>query len=206
MTWLYYLLTVALAYLIGSSNMAVYLARAKGVDLRGGGSGNPGTSNALILMGWKAGVLVGAHDIGKAVLAVVLAKHFLPTLPFIGAVAGVACVLGHIFPFYLRFRGGKGFAAYIGMTIALNWKFALVVVLAIVVVTLVTDYIVVGTVLTTVAVPTYLGLAQHSLPLALILLVATAVILIKHRENFVRILNGTEIGFRRANRGDDRKV
>jgi len=206
LTWFYYLLTVALAYLIGSSNMAVYLARAKGVDLRGGGSGNPGTSNALILMGWKAGVLVGAHDIGKAVLAVVLAKHFLPALPFIGAVAGVACVLGHIFPFYLRFRGGKGFAAYVGMTIALNWKFALVVVLAIVVVTLVTDYIVAGTVLTTVAVPTYLGLAQHSLPLALILLVATATILIKHRENFVRILNGTEIGFRRANRGDDRKV
>ena len=70
----------------------------------------------------EAGILVGAHDIGKAILAVALARLLSPSLPLASAAAGVACVLGHMFPFYLRFRGGKGFASYLGMTIALNWR------------------------------------------------------------------------------------
>lgn len=201
----YYLLAAVLAYLAGCSSMALYLSKWKKVDMRGAGSGNLGASNALVLMGWKAAVLVGIHDIGKAYLAVFLAKHFCPDVPHIGAVAGVACVLGHMFPFYLRFKGGKGFASYLGMTLALNWKFALVVLVIVALVTFITDYIVVGTVSTVVLVPTYMGFASRSFLLPAILLIGTAAILFKHRENYVRILNGTEIGLRRANRGDDRK-
>ena len=201
-----YLLAAALAYLAGCSNMALYLSKWKKVDMRSAGSGNLGASNALVLMGWKAAVLVGIHDIGKAYLAVFLAKYFFPELPHIEAVAGVACVLGHMFPFYLRFKGGKGFASYLGMTIALNWKFALVVLAIVVLVTFITDYIVVGTVSTVLMVPAYMGFATGSLLLPAILLIGTAAILLKHRENYVRILNGTEIGLRRANRGDDRKT
>ena len=63
---MHYLLILLIGYLLGCSNMAVYLAAAQNVDLRSGGSGNPGASNALILMGWRAGLLVGAHDIAKA--------------------------------------------------------------------------------------------------------------------------------------------
>lgn len=206
MTGLFYFLSALLGYLLGCSSMALYLSKGKGVDMRAGGSGNLGASNALVLMGWKAAVLVGAHDIGKAALAVLLAKLLFPALPHIGAVAGVACVLGHIFPFYLRFRGGKGFASFLGMTLAMNWKFALVVLLIVVLVTLITDYIVAGTVSAVIMVPVYMGVSAHSLLLPAILLVATGVILLKHRENYARILNGTEIGLRRANRGDDRKV
>ena len=89
------------------------------------------------------------------------------------------------------------------MTIALNWKLALCVLVAVVVVTLLTDYIVCGTVTTIVTVPIYMGITQSVLA-ALILAVATAVILYKHRENFPRILNGTEIGLRSAIRGDNK--
>ena len=64
---MHYLLILLIGYLLGCSNMAVYLAAAQNIDLRSGGSGNPGASNALILMGWRAGLLVGAHDIAKAV-------------------------------------------------------------------------------------------------------------------------------------------
>ena len=71
---MHYLLILLIGYLLGCSNMAVYLAAAQNVDLRSGGSGNPGASNALILMGWRAGLLVGAHDIAKAVLAVLLSR------------------------------------------------------------------------------------------------------------------------------------
>ena len=201
---LLYIAILTLAYLMGCSNMALYLSKYKGVDLRAAGSGNLGASNAMILMGWGPGVIVAVHDIGKALLAVVLARHFGQGLPFIGAAAGVACVLGHMFPFFLRFRGGKGFASYLGMTLALNWKFALLVMVIVALVTLISDYIVVGTVTSVILVPAYMAFT-HGLYFSAILCIATAAILIKHRENYVRIYRGTEIGLRKANRGEHRK-
>ena len=183
--------------------MAYYLAKIMKADLRSGGSGNLGASNAVVLLGWKAGVLTAVHDIGKSALAVILAKILLPNLEYAGAAAGVASVLGHIFPFYLKFKGGKGFASYFGMTIALNWKLAICVGIAIVLVTVITDYIVCGTLTTILSVPVYIGLTVGWLAAA-ILCIATGVILYKHRENYPRMLNGTELGLRSAIRGDNK--
>ena len=199
-----YILVILLSYILGSSNMAKYIAAVKKVDLSAGGSGNPGASNAVILMGWGAGALTAVHDIGKSALAVVLARLMFPDLPLIGATAGVASVLGHIYPFWMKFKGGKGFASYLGMTIALHWKFAIAVLLLVVVVTLITDYIVAATTTTIVIVPIGLGLLSGSWLLPLVLLIASAVIAWKHRENYVRMYNGTEIRFRKAGRGDYR--
>lgn len=199
-----YVIVIIAAYVMGSSNLAFYLSKLKKVDARAGGSGNLGASNATLLLGWWAGVLVAVHDIGKSALAVILAKLFFGELPHIGAVAGVACVLGHIYPFYLKFQGGKGFASYLGMILALNWKFALVILVLVGVVTLITDYIVMGTTLTIVSSPAYLGWTSGSLILALILCIATAVIIYKHRMNYVRIWNGTEIGLLSAVKGEHR--
>ena len=195
---------IVLSYILGSSNMAKYIAAVKKVDLSAGGSGNPGASNAVILMGWGAGVLTALHDIGKAALAVVLARVVFPDAAHIGAVAGVACVLGHIYPFWMKFKGGKGFASYLGMTIALHWKFAIAVLLLVVVVTLVTDYIVAATTNTIIIVPIGLGILTHSWILPLILLIASGAIAWKHKDNYVRMYHGTEIGFRSAGRGDHR--
>ena len=199
-----YVIVILLSYILGSSNMAKYLAAIKKVDLTAGGSGNLGASNAVILMGWGAGVLTALHDIGKSALAVILARLVFPDVPHIGAAAGVAAVLGHIFPFWMKFKGGKGFASYLGMTLALHWKFAIAVLLLVVVVTLITDYIVAATTTTIVLVPIGLGILTQSWILPLILLIASLVIAWKHRENYVRIYNGTEIGFRKAGRGDYR--
>ena len=198
-----YLIAVVMGYLLGSSNMAHYLAKIKKADLRAGGSGNLGASNAVVLLGWKAGVLTAVHDIGKAVLAVLLARALFPALEHADAAAGVACVLGHIFPFYLKFKGGKGFASYFGMTIALNWKLALCVGIAIVLVTVITDYIVCGTLTTILSVPVYIGMTVSWLAAA-ILCIATAVIFIKHWENYPRMLNGTELGLRSAIKGENK--
>lgn len=115
-------------------------------------------------------------------------------------IAGVACVLGHMFPFYLKFKGGKGFASYLGMILAINWKVALCILAAVVILTVLTDYIVVGTVTSIVSFPIYTAIRSGWLPLV-ILCVATLAILIKHRENFVRIWNGTEMGLSSAGRG-----
>lgn len=199
-----YLFAVLVGYLLGCSNMALYICKAKKIDIRSAGSSNLGAANATITLGWKAGILVGAHDIGKAVLAVLLTRLLFPSAVYADAAAGVACVLGHIFPFYLKFKGGKGFASYLGMTLALNWKFALVVLALVVVITLITDYLVMGTLTTITVVPVYMGIANQSIVLPLILLVATAVILFKHRENIPRMINGTEIGLRRTLAKKDR--
>ena len=199
-----YLPAALLGYLLGCSTLAWFLAKAKGVDIRGKGSGNPGASNAMILMGWKAGILVALHDIGKAALAVFLAQSLFPSLPLAGETAGAACVLGHLYPFYLGFRGGKGFASYLGMTAVLNWRFALVIGLAIIVLVLITDYMVVGTMTTVVTFPVYTLLTRHFVAAALLALTSLFIIW-KHRENFRRILDGTEIGLRKAHRGDLRE-
>ena len=199
-----YILAIVLGYLLGCSNMAFYLSKLKQADLRSGGSGNLGASNAVVLLGWKAGVLTAIHDIGKASLAVLLARWLFPELEYAGAAAGVACVLGHIFPFYLKFRGGKGFASYFGMTLALNWKLALVIAAAVIIVTVVTDYIVCGTLTTILTVPIYLSIHHRSLMLLLILGTATCVIAYKHRENYPRMLNGTELGLRSAIKGENK--
>ena len=192
-----FILTAVAAYVVGSSNMAYFLSRWKREDMRNKGSGNLGTSNALIVMGWWAGILVFIHDAGKVILAILLAKHVFPELPMIGFVAGVAGVVGHVYPFYLKFRGGKGFASFLGMIFALNWKFFFLIVLMIVILTLVTDYIVVSTVATVVVYPAFIAW-QLSWIAACIILVAALIILYKHRENYVRIWKGTEIGFRSA--------
>lgn len=197
-----YLAVILLSYLVGTSSMTLYLSKLHNINMRAGGSGNLGASNAVILMGWKAGVLVAIHDIGKAYLAVWLAQRCFPTLPYIGAVAGVSSVMGHIFPFYLKFKGGKGFASFWGMVVGLDWKLGLVLFVAGVAVTIITNYIVVGTVTVTASAPLYLGIIRQDWLLCAILIFASAVIWYKHRENFVRIRNGTEIGFRSAAKGE----
>ncbi len=199
-----YLLAILLGYLLGCSSMAFYISKMKKKDIRTAGSGNLGASNATVLFGWGAGVAVALHDIGKAVIAVFLAKWLFPGLEHAGAAAGVACVLGHIFPFYLGFKGGKGLASYFGMTLALNWKLALIVAAVIVLATLITDYISVGALSSIVVVPAYMGFTTHSLLPAAILCVATLVMLLKHWENIVRIARGQEIGLRSTIRGDNR--
>jgi len=190
-----YIISIIGGYLMGCSSMSYYIARVTKVNIKEKGSKNYGASNTVALVGWKAGILVALHDIAKAFLAVWLMRNLFPDTAYIGAIAGIASVLGHIFPFYLKFDGGKGFASYMGMTLALNWKLAFVLIVLSVVVTLVTDYIVNGTMLTIVAVPVYLGYTTRSWMLAAILLLGSVVIVYKHRENFTKIRKGTEMRF-----------
>lgn len=197
-----YLAVILGAYLIGSSSMAFYLSKLTKKDVSKNGSGNLGASNTLVLLGWQAGVLVGIHDIGKGVLSVLLAGWLFPELEYARVCAGVACILGHIFPFYLKFKGGKGLASYIGVTIALNWKLALFVLVLLVVVTLISNYIVAGTMSTVLVVPAATLILTGNVITTLILCVPTVIMLFIHRENFARIRKGTEVGLRSALKGE----
>ena len=196
-----YLISALLGYLLGCSSMALYISKCKGVDIAKSGTGNLGASNAMVLMGWGAGVLVAVHDIGKAVLASFLAKWLFPEAAYAGITAGAAAAMGHMFPFYLRFKGGKGLASYFGMILAWNWKIALIVFAAGVVITLATNYIVIATVSIVLFFPIYLAFTAGWVP-AGITAAVSLVMIWKHRVNFVRLKNGTEVGFRKANSGE----
>lgn len=199
-----YLVSILMGYVLGSSSMTWYLGRLRNIDVREHGSGNLGASNAAVTMGWGAAVLVAVHDIGKAILAVFLARWLFPGVAYLGELAGVACVIGHMYPFYLGFRGGKGLASFIGMTIALNFPVALGVVILLVLVTVLTNYIALGTLALTVVVPVALWLVTGDLWMFVVLLPATVVMIFKHLENLQRIAAGKEIGLRRTIQGKDR--
>ena len=193
MKYLLYIPVILVSYLIGSISMAHFLARQKGFEIREKGSGNMGASNAMVTMGWGAGIITALFDIGKAALCVFAARWLLDgVLPYVGAVAGVAA------------KGGKGLACFLGMTLGLNWMVFLGACVLVALVTLITDYIVYGTIATAVSVPVALGIMNHRPVLAAIIFIATAVMVYKHKDNYKRLREGTEIGFLRANKGEER--
>lgn len=200
---LFYVLTVLGGYLLGCSSMAYYVSRWKKVNLSANGSGNLGASNTTILLGWRMGILVALHDIFKGAAAVLLAKWLLPDLTYAPVAAGCACVMGHMYPFYLKGKGGKGFASYMGMLLALDWRLGLALIGVSLLVTFLSDYIVVGTLTTVVVGPVWIGFTQSWVS-AGIMLAVTAVIFYKHRENLHRILHGSEVGLRSTLKGEHR--
>ena len=200
---LFYILTVLGGYLLGCSSMAYYVSRWKKVNLSTNGSGNLGASNTTILLGWRMGILVALHDIFKGAVAVLLVKWLLPDLTYAPVAAGCACVMGHLYPFYLKGKGGKGFASYMGMLLALDWRLGLALIGVSLLVTFLSDYIVVGTLTTVVVGPVWIGFTQSWVS-AVIMLAVTAVIFYKHRENLHRILRGSEVGLRSTLKGEHR--
>lgn len=199
-----YLFAVVVGYLLGTSNMAFYLSKLKNTDLRKRGSGNLGTSNAWTELGWKSSVLVFLHDAGKAVLAVLLTRWLFSDYAYSEYVAGVCAVVGHIFPFYLKFKGGKGHASYVGMAFALNWWIALIVTPFCIATWLISDYMI-GLVFSTIILfPLFLFIVGKW-QCALIVLIATAFVFYRHTENIKRIKNGTESKFLAGLLGKNKK-
>lgn len=201
MNWL---IAVVCSYLLGSVSSAYFLAKLKGVDLRTGGSGNLGASNATVLLGWRIGVAVAILDGLKGLIPVLVFRTLFPENPNIAVLAGLCAVLGHIFPFYLHFKGGKGFATYMGMTLALDWRLFLGVLVLGAVITVATKYIALATLSVVCAVPAAALYFRPDPVLALMLGAMTGIIFYKHRENLRRMREGTEIPLGTAIKGDKR--
>lgn len=195
---LYYLIIAMMGYLFGCSNLAFFMGKARGFDIRSFGSNNAGASNATVTMGLKVGILVGLHDVLKSFLAAFLAATLFPAVPAAAAVAGTTAVIGHIFPFYLGFQGGKGFASFVGMILALDWRFFLAIVVIVALITLISDYIVPGTLTTIISFPVYLAIRHIGIPIIILVCIASLIILLKHWVNIKRLITGEEIGLRRA--------
>lgn len=112
---------VIIGYLIGSLSPSALIAKLKKKDLRSAGTGNLGATNTMLVFGKVWGLLVVLLDIGKGFGAVKLAAWVAPQANWLAMLTGFFAVIGHCFPFYLRFKGGKGLATYGGVVLAFHW-------------------------------------------------------------------------------------
>src|SRR5438094_8569912 len=185
-------LAIVGAYLIGSIPFALILARRWGAsDLRLVGSGNLGAANVMRVSGVTAGVIVAALDMAKGAASVWLAER-LGSGPGLSAAAGLAAIVGHIYPVWLRFRGGKGVATACGVFSVLT-PFAIPPALGIFVVAVwLTRYISLGSMLASVALPPIAYATGSPAPAVASAFVASAIIVFRHRSNLVRLRTGTE--------------
>ncbi len=191
----YIIACILIGYLIGGINPAYIIGRLRGFDIRRRGSGNAGASNAVIVMGKGVGVFIALFDIAKAYISVKLAAYLFPALKLAGVICGSACILGHIFPFLMRFRGGKGLACLGGVVLALDWLVFVILLSAELVLVLIVDYICVVPITASIAFPIIFGLRTGSIIGALVLSIVAVVIQIKHVENIRRIMKGEEAHF-----------
>ncbi|WP_352420369.1 glycerol-3-phosphate acyltransferase [Proteiniborus sp.] len=198
-----YVIVTMLGYLFGCFQASYILGKLfKKVDIRTLGNGNAGASNTVVASGWKYGVAVGLLDIGKAVLSIVIVRILLKTIlpqehtPFYLYLNGLSVILGHNYPFYMGFKGGKGTASLIGMLSAVDYRIAILGIVSIVAITIATDYIALGTiglVLLFVLSTFYLGYSKGCIIIAIIL---AALSIYNHRTNIVNIIKKKETGLR----------
>lgn len=186
---------ILFSYLVGSLNISYFISKMKGYDIREHGSGNAGASNVVIMMGKKAGAFVAIVDILKAFIVCTIAMKLFPDKVYIGPLAGTSAILGHIFPFYMHFRGGKGLASLGGTILALDPKMFIVLLTIAIILAVVTNYICVVPMSISVVFAIAYSFTRRSLASLLILLVGAVIINLKHVENLRRIKAGTEAHF-----------
>jgi acyl phosphate:glycerol-3-phosphate acyltransferase len=183
--------SIALAYALGSIPFALVVSRLAGTDLRQVGSGNLGAANVMRASGVRSGVLVALLDVAKGVVSVMIAGRLAggATAP---ALAGFAAIVGHIYPIWLRFRGGKGVATACGVFSVLT-PAAVPPALALFVTTVwFTKYISAGSVVATVALPPIAYALGSPAPVVGSAIAAATLILFRHRSNLARLRAGTE--------------
>ena len=192
--------SLLIGYLFGCFQTSYFISKlVSKKDIREMGSGNAGASNVTSELGWKYGILTGFSDVLKAFIPIQLVLYiFSGTLQQneIMALAGTGAVLGHIYPFFLNFRGGKGVACYIGMLLAINWQIGVAVIIGLILITIITDYISVGSISLYIIIP-IVAYTTDANPMVIRCAVVLLIVgMIKHWVNIQRIMNGTETGLR----------
>lgn len=217
-----YLIIIAVAvisYLIGSINFSIILSRIiSGKDIRESGSGNAGATNMLRTHGKKMGVITLLLDVAKGIISVLIAIYirekiyngdilysarasvhiyfetFLACLPYI---AGVCVVLGHNFPLYFGFKGGKGVATSLGVVLMLDWKVGLIVAVCAVAVMAITRYVSLGSILGGAAyiiaqIVKAVVKGEYNIIQLVCVVIIGGLLIVRHHANIKRLLNGTE--------------
>ena len=207
------LICVAIGYLFGLFQTGYIYGMINHVDIRKHGSGNAGTTNALRTLGWKAGVITFVGDCLKCVLAVVIVRFLFiqdMRMELYAIYAGLGAVLGHNFPFYLKFKGGKGIASTAGLILAVNPVMFLIVAVVFITIVWFTQYVSLGSLVIMVLFVIMVVISGQAgwmiLPTTslgeyyAIAVVLAALAFWRHRANIKRLIKGTE------NKTDLRKI
>ena len=205
------LTSIITGYFMGNLMSSYLITKwVMGFDIREHGTGNAGGSNSFLIMGWKNGLIVGVVDVLKAFLAVYIVKILYANhsdLSMLMILSGSMAVIGHIFPFFMNFKGGKGMACFMGMCLGVNAPIGFYCILFIIATTIITDYVAVGSIMAYIALPITLALApevifgypeNYNVYIVTISLIMSMIGIWKHRGNIKNILNRKEKGLRDA--------
>ena len=191
-----------IGYLLGGVQSAILVGRFKGIDIRKQGSGNAGTTNTIRVMGKKLGALVLVIDILKAILAIALAKLIFggsheEAKILIALYAGIGAILGHSYPLFFGFKGGKGIATTAGTLIGIDLRLFLVAAVAFLICFAITRIVSISSLIMTALIPimiimTNAGKGNIGLEAMVLSFIITAFTFYRHKANIIRLMNGTE--------------
>lgn len=191
------LVAILIPYLLGSFNTAVFISKKiYKDDIRNYGSGNAGFTNIMRIYGSKAAVVTFAGDLLKTVIAILVGWF---TFGYVMAyISGLACFFGHIFPVFYKFKGGKGVVCTATIMLMLDWRIFLIELILFIGILLISKYISLSAVLCGMTYPIFLNRMNNTTVhiIELVALVIAIVVVIKHKDNLVRVFNGTESKFR----------
>ena len=176
-----------------------WISKKKNKDLRENGTGNLGATNTMLVFGKAYGIAVMIFDVLKAYIAIKIAKALFPKFVFAGLAAGCFSVIGHIFPAYLNFRGGKGVATFAGMMLAYDIRVLLGLLLVAIIIMVVTDTGYYGPVSAMILFTAWLFLKVKSISVFGGVAAVGGLIIYKHKENFINAKEGKEIRVREFN-------
>lgn len=198
---------LAIGYIFGLCQTGYLLGKAKGIDIREHGSGNTGATNSMRTLGKKGGAIAFLGDLLKSMLAIwlvgwIFKDIFDGDIKILQMYAGLGAVLGHNFPFYLKFKGGKGISCTAGVIIAICPKAVPICLLVFVLTVAISKYVSLGSILmvlsfiTQVFIFNYNGMigleSNAAVEFNILTFIFVAMAIIRHRANIVRLANGTE--------------
>jgi glycerol-3-phosphate acyltransferase PlsY len=187
-------ITVIVGYLLGSLNTSLIVGRFYKVDVRQHGSGNAGMTNTLRTLGRKAALFVILGDILKGILAY-LAGLFICGGEFGGMLGGTACIIGHIWPVFFGFRGGKGVLTTLAVLLMFDWQIALGLLAVFTVILLMTGYVSLGSVTAAFLFPISAAVFGRDIQTLVFSGIIAVLVILRHHENIGRLLRGTESKF-----------
>ncbi len=182
-------------YLLGCISPTYLFSVIKNIDMSKSGTKNLGATNAMLTLGKSVGVAVMIFDIAKAFVPVLVYKILFPCDQALMLSVGLAAVVGHVFPFYLKFRGGKGTATLAGLVLAYNPVMFLILLALGTLCILCFRYVFALSVSASIGFPVLVGLYTKAVASTLIAIAIGAVIIFKHKDNFKKALAGNEIKF-----------
>lgn len=194
---MYRIVSFVIGYLFGGIQTAILYGKIKGIDITQHGSGNPGTTNTMRVLGKKAGIIVLLIDILKAILAIVIARMLFPDHNLlVGLYSGIGAIVGHSYPLFFKFKGGKGIATAAGTLIGVDYRLFIIAVFIFLVSFGITKIVSISSLLLTASIPIllivfYCG-QTGDIEATLIGFLITGITFYRHKANIKRLIEGTE--------------